>query len=63
MDAHKGDRLIIDGNKVGQAQRAGEVVRVDGGDAHQRLWVRWDDGHESLVMPGPGASLERRKRG
>ena len=59
MDAKKGDRLVIDRTKVGQARRSGEVVRVEGRKDHQKLWVRWEDGHESLVMPGPGARLEQ----
>lgn len=60
MDARKGDRLVIEGNKLGQARRSGEVVRVEGKPTHQRLWVRWDDGHESLVMPGPGATVQHK---
>jgi hypothetical protein len=60
MDAKKGDRLIIEGTKLGQARRSGEVLHVDGAPEHRRLWVRWDDGHESLVMPGAGATIERR---
>jgi len=62
MDAKKGDRLVIDRTKVGQARRSGEVVRVEGSEAHQKLWVRWEDGHESLFMRGPGARLERAKK-
>lgn len=59
MDAHKGDRLVIDGNKLGQARRSGKVLRVEGAPSHQRLWVKWDDGHESMLMPGAGARVEK----
>ena len=45
MEAHKGDRLIIEGKKVGQGRRTGEVTKVEGSAAHRRLWVRWEDGH------------------
>jgi len=62
MEAHKGDRLVIEGNKLGQARRTGEVVKVEGDPAHQRLWVRWEDGHESMLMPGAGARVEPRRR-
>jgi len=62
MDAKKGDRLVIDLTKVGQARRSGEVLRVEGSEPHQRLWVRWEDGDESLFMPGPWGALERAKR-
>jgi hypothetical protein len=59
MKARKGDHVVIDGTKVGQARRSGEVVRVEGPEDHSRLWVRWDDGHETLLMPGPGVRVER----
>ncbi len=58
MDVRQGDRLLIDANKLGQARRSGEVTRVAGDGTHQRMWVRWDDGHESLFMPGPGVQVE-----
>jgi hypothetical protein len=58
MDVHQGDRLVIEGNKLGQARRSGEVVRVDGDSGHRRMWVRWDDGHESLFVPGSGVRVE-----
>ena len=58
MEAHRGDRLIVESKKVGQARRSGTVLRVEGNPVHQRLWVRWDDGHESLFMPSAGMSVE-----
>jgi Domain of unknown function (DUF1918) len=61
MEAHKGDRLVIDGEKVGQKRRTGEVVGAQGDPTRQRLWVRWEDGHESLLVPGPGITVERRR--
>jgi hypothetical protein len=61
MEAHKGDRLVIEGTKLGQARRSGEVTRVEGDPSHQRLWVRWDDGHETLFMPGAGMRVEPRR--
>ncbi len=58
MEAKVGDRLVIEGEKVGQGRRTGEVLRVEGGPPSRRLWVRWEDGHESLFIPGPGARVE-----
>jgi hypothetical protein len=58
MEARKGDRLVIEGTKLGQARRSGEVTRVEGDPSHRRLWVRWDDGHESMLMPGAGVRVE-----
>jgi hypothetical protein len=61
MEAHIGDRLVIDGEKVGQARRTGKVMGIQGDVAHPRLTVRWEDGHESLIVPGPGVRLEAAK--
>ena len=58
MDARRGDRIVIESKRVGQGRRSGEVTRVEGEGDHQRLWVRWEDGHESLFMPSAGAHVE-----
>jgi hypothetical protein len=62
MEAHRGDHVIVEGNKVGQSKRNGEVVRVEGYYEHRRIWVRWTDGHESMLIPGPGVHLEGKQR-
>lgn len=62
MEAHKGDRLVIEGNKLGQMRRSGKVTRADGPPDHQRLWVHWDDGHDSMFMPGSGVKVERPRK-
>jgi hypothetical protein len=59
VEAHKGDRLIVDGEKVGQKQRSGKILATEGEPTRQRLRVRWEDGHESLFVPGPGVRIER----
>jgi hypothetical protein len=46
-----GDRIKIESAKVGQAERRGTVVGLSG----EMLRIRWDDGPESLLRPGPGA--------
>lgn len=56
MDAHVGDRLVIQSRRVGQPPRAGEIIDiVSSGPGGIRCRVRWDDGHESLVVPGTDA--------
>lgn len=62
MEAHIGDRLVIDGEKVGQARRTGKVMGIQGDLTHPRLTVRWEDGHESMIVPGPGVRLEDAKK-
>jgi hypothetical protein len=61
MEVHRGDRLVIEGTRVGQGRRRGEVLRVAGDHAHPWLTVRWDDGHESTLIPGPGVKTERHR--
>jgi hypothetical protein len=46
-----GDRVIIEGTKLGQLRREGTLVEQIG----TLLKVRWSDGSESLITPGAGA--------
>ena len=46
-----GDRLVFEGVKVGEVRREGECVAVVG----RAVRVRWADGTESLLVPGPGS--------
>lgn len=61
MKAHEGDHVVVEGARVGQGRRAGDVVRVESRGDAERLWVRWEDGHESLYIPGPDARVEPRE--
>lgn len=53
MHARRGDRLVIEGHRVGTVPRAGEVLDVEG----SVLRVAWDDGHESTFVPGPDCRI------
>lgn len=55
MDAHVGDRLVIQSRRVGQPAREGEIIHVMYRGGGVRCRVRWDDGHESVVVPGTDA--------
>jgi Domain of unknown function (DUF1918) len=57
MHAQVGDRLMIHGRKVGERDRGGTVLEVRGGDGNPPYLVRFDDGHEGLVYPGPDCVL------
>lgn len=58
MNAQVGDRLVVQGNKVGAPQRAGTVLEVLPAKASPEYRVRWDDGHESVICPGSDARIE-----
>ncbi|MEV1000381.1 DUF1918 domain-containing protein [Nonomuraea sp. NPDC050202] len=58
MHANAGDLLIIHGHVVGQGDRKAEIVEVRGPDGTPPYLVRYDDGHEQLVYPGPDSFVE-----
>jgi Domain of unknown function (DUF1918) len=57
MDAHIGDRILVESRKVGGGRKSGEVVEVIQGSGGQHYRVRWDDSHESIVYPSSDASV------
>jgi hypothetical protein len=57
MHANVGDRLLVEGRTAEAARREGEVLEVRGKDGTPPFLVRWSDGHEGLVFPGPDAHV------
>ena len=62
MQAATGDRLRVRGHIVGQSERIGEIVEVRGAGGEPPYLVRFDDGHTSLVFPGPDAVIEHSRK-
>jgi hypothetical protein len=58
MMANVGDRLHVHGHIVGDHDHLGEIVEVRGPDGSPPYIVRFEDGHESLIYPGPDATVE-----
>ena len=58
MRAAVGDRLHVHGHTVGERDRMGQIIDVRGADGAPPYMVRYDDGHEALVFPGPDAQVE-----
>lgn len=59
MQAHVGDRLILQGTHVGDHRRIGLITAVQHRDGTPPYEVRWlDTGHDALVFPGPDALIE-----
>ena len=56
MHAEVSDRLVVHGAR---ATLTGEVVEVLSENSFR---VRWEDGHESVISPGPGTSVEPAKQ-
>lgn len=59
MKAQVGDRLVVKGHHLGEADRDGEVLEVHGKDGEPPYLIRWSaDGHVGLVFPGPDAAID-----
>lgn len=59
MQATEGDRIVVRGHHIGEADRDAEILEVRGDDGTPPFLVRWaDDGHEGLYFPGPDAIVE-----
>ncbi|MGW5452755.1 DUF1918 domain-containing protein [Nocardia sp. NPDC003979] len=58
MHANVGDHLVVNTRAVGMRDRRGEILEVRGTDGEPPYVVRFDDGHESLVYPGPDSLIE-----
>lgn len=57
MKANPGDHIILAPPQVDGPTRDGEVLEVRGPHGDPPYLVRWSDGHEALLYPGPGAVL------
>lgn len=58
MQAQIGDRLHVHGRNVGNPDQLGEIVEVRGQDGSPPYLVRYPDGREALVVPGPDCVVE-----
>ncbi|MFK8908482.1 DUF1918 domain-containing protein [Streptomyces sp. YS-3] len=58
MRATEGDQLVQHGRVVGQHDRTGEIVQVLGEDGTPPYRVRFPDGHESIMSPGPDCAVQ-----
>ena len=58
MQAVVGDRLHVHGSVVGQPERMGEIIEVRGVGGEPPYLVLFENGHSSLVFPGPDAIVE-----
>lgn len=63
MRAESGDRLVIQGHRVGDPEKYAEILEVRGTKDQPSYFVRWvADGHESVVYPGSDAVIERQSK-
>ena len=62
MRAEVGDKVVVHGRTVGAVSRTGTVVEARGSDGGPPFLVRYEDGHEALVFPGPDVHVEHQPR-
>jgi len=62
MHASIGDRIVVHGRTVDTADRTGEVLETRGPDGGPPFLVRFGDGHEGLVFPGPDVQVLPRQK-
>lgn len=61
MQATVGDRLHTHSRSVGMTDQLGEIIEVRGSEGQPPYLVRFEDGHEGLVYPGPDTVIERQQ--
>jgi hypothetical protein len=63
MRAKVGDRIVVRGLHVGDAEKEGEIIAVEGADGAPPYQVRWrTDGHVSFFFPGADATIQHAER-
>jgi hypothetical protein len=55
--AAAGDVVSIDGRRVGDAKRTGQILEVLGEPGHEHFRVLWEDESESVFYPGSDAII------
>ncbi|MER6102900.1 DUF1918 domain-containing protein [Streptomyces sp. NPDC001832] len=58
MKAHEGDVLRFTSRTVGSPEHHVTVVKVLGENGEPPYRVRYEDGHETEIFPGPGCVIE-----
>jgi hypothetical protein len=62
MEAQIGDNIVFESERVGQPAHSGVIEEVLK-QQPPRYRVRWEDGHESIVVPAAGAArIEPKKQ-
>lgn len=59
MQAAVGDRLHVRGRTVGEPDHITEIIEVRGANGAPPYLVRYPDGREGLVFPGPDCTVEK----
>jgi hypothetical protein len=58
-----GDLVVVDGHRLGESRRMGEILEVLGRADHEHYRVRWEDDRETIFYPAGDALVRRGRRG
>ncbi|MFD7709932.1 DUF1918 domain-containing protein [Streptomyces sp. NPDC059785] len=61
MRATVGDQLVTHGRIVGQHDKVGEITEVMGAGGTPPYRVRFEDGHEAVMSPGPDSEIRHKE--
>jgi hypothetical protein len=61
MHASEGDQLVQHGRVVGQHDHVSEIVQVLGPEGSPPYRVRFEDGHEAIMSPGPDCQVRHQE--
>ncbi|MEV7974646.1 DUF1918 domain-containing protein [Streptomyces sp. NPDC086519] len=61
MRASEGDQLVQHGRVVGQHDQVSTVVKVLGPEGTPPYRVRFEDGREAIMSPGPDCQVRHRE--
>jgi hypothetical protein len=61
-ETRPGDVVVVEGHRVGEGRRIGEILEVVGEPGHEHYRVRWDDDRESVFYPSSDAVIHRSTR-
>jgi hypothetical protein len=55
--AHRADVVEVDGRRVGDHGRMGEILELLSAPQHPHCLVRWEGGHVSVLYSGEGTTI------
>ena len=58
LRARVGDLIVIEGHRLGESRRSGEILEVLGTAGNEHYRVRWDDDRVSIFTPGSDATVK-----
>lgn len=58
MQANVGDQLVLRSRNGGMNDRTGEIIEIRGANSAPPYFVRFEDGHEGLIYPGPDCLIK-----